>query len=305
MGRQVGAWGRGEGALLGVAAVWGATFVMVKDAVAVMPPMTFNALRCGLAVVVLLVVGRGRVAGIGARLWGAGVVIGLALCAGYVLQVFGLQTTTPARAGFFTGVAVVLVPFLNGRLRGRDIAAAAVALAGIALLSLPGGPLGSGEVRGGWLVLGDWLVLGCAVAFALQIVLLGRFAPQADPVSLATVQVLVMAAVCALAAPLAAPQGRVLGAIPSWSSVPASVWIAAAFTGILATAAAFVIQAHAQRATTPERTALIFATEPLFAAVTSWWLIGEKLSGWGWLGGTLIVTAMVTAALTPSPSSQP
>lgn len=285
--------GRADLALLAVTAVWGATFVMVKDAVALVPPMTFNALRCVLAAAVLVAIGWRRLAALDRRLVVAAVGIGLALCAGYVLQVYGLQTTTPARAGFFTGVAVILVPFLNWPPRRGDVVAAAVALVGVALLSTP-------TVRAGaaWTGLngGDWLVLGCAVAFALQIVLLGRIAPDADPVALAAVEVVVMAIVCAAAAPLVAPGGRVLGGLGHWTMVPASVWSAAAFTGVLATAAAFVVQAHAQRFTTPERTALVFAAEPLFAAGTSWWLIGERLGAWGWLGGLLIVAAMVVAA---------
>lgn len=302
---------RADLALLAVTAVWGATFVMVKDAVALMPPMTFNALRCALAAAVLVALGGRRLARLDRRLVAAGVVVGLALCAGYVLQVFGLRTTTPARAGFFTGLAVVIVPFFSWPMlrrapRRADVAAAAVALAGVALLSLTALPALGGGPPFGRLAMndGDWLVVGCAAAFAVQIVLLGRFAPDADPVALAAVEVITMAVVCAAAAPFAAPGGRLLGAMPTWAAVPGSVWFAAAFTGILATAVAFVVQASAQRFTSPERTALVFAAEPLFAAGASWWLIGEHLSAWGWLGGILIVAAMVVGAA-PSPTDRP
>lgn len=297
---------RADLALLAVTAVWGATFVMVKDAVALMPPMTFNALRCTLAAAVLVALGGRRLTRLDRRLVAAGVGVGLALCAGYVLQVFGLQTTTPARAGFFTGLAVVIVPFLGWPMlrrgpRRSDVAAAAVALAGVAFLSLTALPGGGGSLLGQLAINdGDWLIVGCAAAFAVQIVLLGRYAPDADPVALATVEVITMAVVCAVAAPLAAPGGRLLGAASTWAAVPPSVWFAAAFTGVLATAVAFVVQASAQRFTSPERTALVFAAEPLFAAGASWWLIGEHLSPWGWLGGVLIVVAMVVGAVPPA-----
>lgn len=298
---------RADLALLAVTAIWGATFVMVKDAVAVVPPMTFNAVRCVMAGAVLVAIGWRRLVRLERRLVLAGIGVGLALTAGYTLQVFGLQTTTPARAGFFTGLAVVFVPFLSWPVLRRlplagDVVAAVVAVAGVALLSvqaLPAAAVGGAAAASpatSWqlgLNDGDWMILGCAVAFAVQIVALGRYAPDADPIALATVEILTMAVVCGLVAPLVAPGGRLLGDAASWLSVPGGVWFAAWFTGVLATAVAFVVQASAQRFTSPERTALVFAGEPLFAAAASWWWMGERMGVLGWAGGALIVGAMV------------
>jgi len=295
---------RADLALLAVTAVWGATFVMVKDAVAVVPPMTFNAVRCLMAGAVLVALGWRRLVRLDRRLVVAGIGVGLALTAGYSLQVFGLQTTTPARAGFLTGLAVVFVPFLNWPVLRRpprwgDVGVAGVAVLGVALLALqalPGVGLDGVTPASSWQLRmngGDWMILGCAVAFAVQIVALGRYAPAADPIALAAVEVLTMAVVCALAAPFAAPSGRIFGDAASWLNVGGSVWFAAWFTGVLATAVAFVVQAHAQRFTSPERTALVFAAEPVFAAAASWWWMGERLGTLGWVGGALIVGAMV------------
>ncbi|MCC7018956.1 MAG: DMT family transporter [Ardenticatenales bacterium] len=297
---------RADLALLAVTAVWGATFVMVKDAVAVVPPMTFNAVRCLMAGAVLVALGWRRLVRLDRRLVVAGIGVGLALTAGYSLQVFGLQTTTPARAGFLTGLAVVFVPFLNWPVLRRlplagDVVAAVVAVIGVALLSVQALPVAFGAAAAGtsstsWqlgLNDGDWMILGCAVAFAVQIVALGRYAPDADPMALATVEILTMAVVCTLVAPFAAPGGRLMGEASSWLAVPGNVWFAAWFTGVLATAVAFVVQASAQRFTSPERTALVFAGEPVFAAAASWWWMGERMGPLGWVGGALIVGAMV------------
>ncbi|MFN8423402.1 MAG: DMT family transporter [Anaerolineae bacterium] len=177
-----------------------------------------------------------------------------------------------------------------------------MALAGVALLSLTALPaLAGGGPPFGRLALndGDWLVVGCAAAFAAQIVAQALRAGR-DPVALATVEVITMAVVVRRRRALrragwSAPRGDA-----DLGGRARSVWFAAAFTGILATAVAFVVQASAQRFTSPERTALVFAAEPLFAAGASWWLIGERLSAWGWLGGMLIVAAMVVGAVLAS-----
>jgi drug/metabolite transporter (DMT)-like permease len=279
-------------ALLMVTLIWGSTFVMVKDAVASYPVFPFLALRFSFAALALLplaLIRRKRLAqleGVGrtAILRGAvaPLLIGVALFAGYGFQTLGLQQTTPAKAGFITGLAVVIVPLVSGlvlhQAPGRNAwIGVGLALAGLALLTLQAGLHISG---------GDLLVLACAAAFAAHILLTGRFAPHHDPLTLTMGQILVVIILSGTAAlrVQAPPLTR-------------QVIVAAAFTGVLATSAAFGIQTLAQRFTTTTHTALIFAAEPVFAALFSFLLIGEALGTRQLAGCGLILAGMIVAEI--------
>ncbi|MGC8779781.1 MAG: DMT family transporter [Anaerolineae bacterium] len=285
-----------DAALLVVTAIWGGTFVMVKDAVSSYPVFSFLAIRFAIAAVALLPFvylrrrARGRVGPAGRTLrWpafgAAAAGIGLALFAGYALQTAGLSLTTPAKAGFITGLSVVIVPAvatLSGRSeQGAGRAAwlgVGLAAVGLALLSLQ---------EGFSIAAGDLLVFGCAIGFAAHILLTGRFSPRHDPVLLTFGQVIVVA-VCAAAAAL------FFEVRPPLSG---PVLFAAAFTGILATSLAFGVQTVAQRFTHATHTALIFAAEPVFAALFSFLLIGELLGPRQLLGCGLILAGMLVSEL--------
>ena len=285
--RGVGAY-RWELAMVAVTAVWGSTFVLVRDAVAQIPPFTFIAYRFLAAALLLAAVRPRRTVGgqgDGGR-WGplaAGAAIGLALFAGYGFQTVGLQYTTASNAGFITGLSVVLTPLLGAlvlrQAPGRwPLTGACVAAAGLALLSLQ-----RLEVRQG-----DALVFGCAVAFATHILLLGRYAPRLSTYRLAVVQLgtagLLALVWAAVAGDLVVP--------PS-----AEVWVALAITSVVASAGAYLIQTRAQREVSPTRTAVIFTMEPVFAGLFGFLLAGERLSGRGWLGAGLILAGMLIAEL--------
>ncbi len=287
-------------ALVFVTIIWGSTFVMVKNVVASYPPFSFLTIRFTLAALTLLPFvwfeqrrarseeGMRRAAEPPCQVpllqrAVAPLVIGLALFAGFAGQTLGLQLTTPAKAGFITGTYVVIVPLVTALLMhrrpGRNAALGVVsAMAGLALLSLHAGL----QVNPG-----DALVFVCAVAFAAHILLTGRFAPQYDAMSLTLGQIAVVAGLsgaCALAL-----EPRV--------ALSQDVLFAAAFTGLLATAAAFGIQVVAQRFTTSTHTALIFAGESVFAALASFLLIGEVLGPRQLLGCGMILGGMVVAEL--------
>jgi drug/metabolite transporter (DMT)-like permease len=280
--RGVGAY-RWELAMVAVTAVWGSTFVLVRDAVAQIPPFTFIAYRF-LAAALLLAAIRPRLAAGGQP--GplvAGAVIGLALFAGYGFQTVGLQYTTASNAGFITGLSVVLTPLfaalLLGQAPGRwPVVGAGVAAVGLGLLSLQ-----RLEVRQG-----DALVLGCAVAFAAHILLLGRYAPRLSTYRLAVVQL-------GTAGLLALAWAGVAGDLVVPSS--AEVWVALAITSVAASAGAFLIQTRAQREVSPTRTAVIFTMEPVFAGLFGFLLAGERLSARGWVGAGLILVGMLIAEL--------
>ena len=276
-----------------VALIWGATFVLVKDALSDVSPLLFVLLRMTLATILLaLFLGRRKgQQGIWQKgLAGPGAVIGFFLFAGFVLQTQGLLYTTPAKSAFITSLYVVFVPILQVavfrmRFRWIVLAGAAVALAGLYFLTMSAGEWKLGR--------GDILTLGCALAFAGHIVAVGRYAPRYSASALAVWQIGACMVFCLVMVPAAHWTGLERMTI-AWTP---RVWLAIVITGALGTAMAFFIQTWAQRFTTSAHTAILFSLEPVFAALTSFLLLGEVLSGRGFLGAGLILGGVLLSAL--------
>jgi drug/metabolite transporter (DMT)-like permease len=287
---------RADLALLAVAAVWGATFVMVKDALAYAGPFAFLTLRFVLATLLLAPVlawAPRRAALCDPRLVRSGVVLGLLLCAGYGFQTAGLQFTTPARAAFITGLSVVIVPLLTAAVLRKRVGAGVwlgvgLATFGLALLSLGPEVLVGGSLIQTTTLIGDLLVLGCALVFGGHVFLAGEYAPRLDVLTLTWVQLgvaAVLATLTTLAIERPAPQ-QLTPMLP-----------AAGFTGLFATVVAFTIQLRAQRFTSATHTALIFSTEPVFGALFAFVLAGEVLAAAAIVGCALILAGMLVAQL--------
>jgi drug/metabolite transporter (DMT)-like permease len=268
-------------ALLGVTAVWGVTFVQVKDAVALYPLFAFLAVRFAIATLTLAVPGTRRVRSLGGAGTGAGALLGLLLAAGYVLQTAGLERTTVSSTGFVTGMYVVLTPLLALALFRSPISPAAWAGVGVSTVGLA---LLSGVHPGS--AGGDLLVLAGAAVYSLQIVLMERFAPRYDAVAFTLVE---MAAACSGLLVVALARGE-LGVPRGWT-----VWGALLVTGVFASALAFLVQTWAQRRTSATRTALAFTMEPVFAALFGITLAGDRLGALGWTGCVAIMAGIVLA----------
>jgi drug/metabolite transporter (DMT)-like permease len=268
-------------ALIAVTAVWGVTFVQVKDAVALYPLFAFLAVRFAIATLTLAVPGAGRVRTLGRVGMGGGALLGLLLAAGYALQTAGLERTTVSGTGFITGMYVVLTPLIalalfRSRITSAAWAGVAVSTVGLALLS--GVHAGSAA--------GDLLVLAAAVVYSLQIVLMERLAPRYDAVAFTLVE---MGAACVGLGVVALARSE-LGMPHGWT-----VWGALLVTGVFASALAFLVQTWAQRRTSATRTALAFAMEPVFAALFGITLAGDRLGALGWAGCAAIMAGIVLA----------
>ena len=280
---------RADLALAFIALIWGSTFVLVKDALEDISTTLFLALRFGTATLVLGTVFRRRYAAI--TDWRpevqGGVLAGLFLYAGYLLQTLGLRSTTPSKSAFLTGLYIVLVPLLAAFVykrapRGREVLGIALATVGMGMMSLERAALRIGY--------GDMLTLACAVAFAGHILVIGHYAGRVSFEALALLQV-------ATAAILAASTFW-------WTETPSVVWsgrviLALAVTSLLATALAFAVQTWAQQYTTPARTALILALEPVFAGLTSFLFFGERFTARAIAGAALILAGILTVELKP------
>jgi drug/metabolite transporter (DMT)-like permease len=269
---------RALAALVAVTAVWGVTFVQVKDALELYPLFAFLAVRFAIATLTLAPVAASRLRGVG---WPAGVALGLLLALGYALQTAGLERTTVSSAGFVTGLYVVFTPvFAYALFRihvGRSVlVGVAVSLVGLGLLT----GVGVGDP------VGDLLVLAGSAAYSLQIALMERYAARYDPVAFTFVEML--AAFAGFAA-LALALGEV--ELPrGWV-----VWGALLVTGVFASALGFLVQTWAQRQMSAARTALAFAMEPGWTALFGYWLAGDRLGTLGWTGAALIMIAIVVA----------
>ncbi len=281
---------KAEALLVVVTFIWGATFVVVKQALNDASPLPFVAVRFTLAGIFLLVVlGDGR---LDYPALGPGIVLGIFLFGGFIFQTWGQKYTTPSKCAFITGFSVILVPllmmFYGYRMRGATIAGGLSGLAGIYFLVLPSGLKAVNR--------GDVLTLVAAISFALHIVLVGKYARRFSYVYLVRIQILVVALLAAVALPL--DSSRML----HWTF---RLVLAFLVTSVLATGFAFSVQNWAQQYTPPAHTALIFALEPVFAALASRVVIGERLGGKVLLGSALILGGMVVSEIwggsAPSP----
>ena len=265
--------------LLLVTAVWGWTFVLVKDAITQYPTLSFLEIRFVLAALVMVAAVHRRPTR--RELW-VGSVAGSVLAGGYLFQTVGLTMTSPGNAGLITGLFVVFTPLID-RLFGVAVprrTAVAVMLALVGTLMLAGG--------GGGVGLGDLLVFVCAVLYALHIVLLSQWSPGLRAAPVAMVQM----ATCAVLF-------SIVGTPSLAHAPPAQVWFAIVITGVFASAVAYYIQTWAQAHLDASRTALILATEPAWALAAAIVLAGQRLSFVQAAGAALVLGAIVGHELVP------
>jgi drug/metabolite transporter (DMT)-like permease len=273
---------KGDGVLLAVTALWGVTFVVVKDSLSHADPFSWLAMRFAIGALVLSAVARRDLFhGPSVR---AGLVVGVFLFLGFATQTSGLVFTTPSRSAFITGMSVLMVPFASIALLRRwplppSLLGVLFAVAG--MWELTGGLTGINAQT----MKGDLLTLACAIAFAVQIVLTERFAPKVKIVTLVAVQLWWVSVGAAVGALVRGPKVELTGSLVS----------AVLFCGVFASAFAILVQTWAQARTTAVRAALIFSLEPVFAAAYSV-LAGREVLGQRELtGGILIVAGVVVA----------
>jgi drug/metabolite transporter (DMT)-like permease len=294
-----------------VVAIWGSTFVVIKGALADATPAAFNLVRMTLAFVLLAVVYHRAWRGIARRHIAAGALVGLCLAAGYQFQTTGLARTTPSKSAFITGLVVVLVPLLSSipglrppdarRPRWNAWTGAMLAFAGILLLTAQ--PSADARAMGlsswaAWLPdlhainFGDVLTFGCSIAFALHCIALSHVSPRIGFQPLALLQVGFCAIFMALSLPfMERPELH-------WTPRLITALVVAA---ALATAAAFSIQSWAQSVLPSTHVALLLTLEPVFAWITSFVFMDERMGVQPTTGALMILAGIALAELVPQP----
>ena len=277
--------------LVFVSLLWGVTFVVVKSALADASALVFLALRFTLAALLLAGLFRFRPGSLNGFLehWRGGIVCGCFLFLGYALQTGGLLTTTASKSAFLTGLFIVFVPILSSLLRGRtpgwiEWTGTVMAISGTALLTIQ-------PSSGFRLSLGDLLTIGCAIAFSAHMLSVAHFSTARSHEALTLWQILSVAVLSAAGC--------------RWIEPPRLVWtprlgLAVVVTAVFATTVSFALYTWAQARTSATRAALVFALEPVFAALTAWIWSGESWTLRSLTGAALILGAIIFVELKPS-----
>ena len=272
---------RADAMLLLVAIIWGTGFVAQRQAMEHIGPLLFTAIRFTIGAIVLIPFLSGKKST--GKEWRPGIILGLVMFAAASLQQIGLVTTTASRAGFITGLYVLLVPIVGlvfgHRFHRGHVAGAILAAIGLYLLS---GDL-SGETR-----TGDVFVMGCAILWAIHVSLVGHLAPKAEPIRLALTQFVTVAILASIATPFF--ETISIGAV--WDAK-----LAILYSGILAIGIAFSLQVIAQRDAPPTHAAILMSLEALFAAITGWLMLNEQLTPKELTGCALMLAGMIASQL--------
>jgi drug/metabolite transporter (DMT)-like permease len=289
---------RADFALLVCAIIWGATFVILKDALADVSVFVYVAVRFGLSALVMGLVFARSLRNLNRGAIWAGAQIGFFMFGGYVFQTTGLKFTTPSKAAFITGSSVVLVPIILAAFGLRRItvwiwAGAICAVAGLYLLTIP-----TEGVRA--VNRGDPFVFLGAVMFALHIIFVARYVERHSVGELSFVQV-------ATTGVLATAFVPVLGAMrwetPHWTWTGPLIF-AVLITSLGSTVIGFSFQVWAQQYASPTHTAILISLEPVFASLTSWLVGRERLGSRVLLGAALVFAGILLAELKgPAPAA--
>lgn len=265
-------------ALFGVTFAWGASFVLMKDAIDDQPVFDFLATRFTLATLVMIAIRPQVLKVIDKKLMFRGSILGVMLGLAYITQTIGLDLTTAAITGFLTGLYVIFTPILfwmifRQKIQGRVLIGSVTAFIALLFISFNGFSLDAGQV---------WLI-ACAVLFAGHIVGLSVWSTAKEIYPLTVIQLGAGSVVCWM------------GAFADGYQAPpsASVWGVIVFTAVFATAAAFLVQTWAQSIMDPSRVAIILTAEVIFAAVIAVAVGQEVLALRVVVGGALMVIAML------------
>lgn len=280
--------------LLLATVIWGSAFVAQSAGMDLIEPFTFQTIRCFLAVAALLPViyifdGKGRKhyfrKWADKKLWKTGTICGGALFIATSLQQIGLVYTDAGKAGFITAMYIVIVPILGLFFKNKPSAIAVISIllatVGLYLLSC----VGVSRIN-----IGDMLIAGCAVAFAVQITFVDRYAAEVDSLRLNCIQAFIVAVLSAIF--------MFFTEAPKLEPV-LNCWLPLCYAGILSMGAAYSLQIMGQKSLEPTAASLIMSLESVFAVLSAWLILNERLTLWETLGCVLVFLSVILSQLQP------
>lgn len=274
--------------------IWGMAFIAQSVGMNLIGPFTFQAIRCLLGVLFLFPVTILFDRKIGVKeslkkwknptLWISGIICGVALFIATSLQQVGLVYTTPGKAGFLTAMYIVLVPILGIFVHRKPginaLFSVILALIGLYLLSFTN----ISNVN-----IGDLFMIGCAFAFAVQILLIDRFAQQLDGLRLNCVQALVVSI-------LSVP-GILLNQETIEMNTIFSCWLPLCFAGVLSMGVGYSLQIVGQKRLEPTAASLIMSLESVFSALGGWLLLRNTMTPAELTGCALVFAGVIVSQL--------
>lgn len=284
---------QGTLALLGATVIWGSAFIAQSVGMDLIGPFTFQAIRCSLAVLFLIPLSMLLDHKIGIRksvqqwknpkLWKSGIICGGALFIATSLQQIGLIYTDAGKAGFITALYIVLVPILGLFVHRKPgilaVISVVLAVIGLYLLSC----MGVTQIN-----IGDLFLMGCALAFAVQILMIDSFAPDLDGLRLNCVQALVVAV-------LSIPFMLFRETLNLQCIL--DCWLPLAFAGILSMGVAYTLQIEGQKQLEPTTASLIMSLESVFAALGGWLILNERMTAWELSGCALVFAGVIISQI--------
>ena len=270
--------------LLSVTLFWGTTFIVSKIALTEISLLNYLAIRLTIAAFVMNLIAFRFRNELNKSTIMDGIIIGIFLFFSYFFQMWGIQYTSASNAGFITGMHVALVPifsvlFFKDKPQLASVIGVILAFTGLFLLS--GGSLSN-------LNIGDFLVFVCALTVTFHVIFTGKFAPKHNIYLLTAVQLSTTAILSII---------FVFFSSNLFVELTLNLFAVLTYLALFGTVFTFLMQTAMQRFTTSTRTALVFAMEPVFAALFAYLIAGETMTVLGWMGGVLILGGMVVAEI--------
>lgn len=278
---------KAEIALLSTTLIWGNTFVAMKIVLQDTSPMMNVALRFGIASLIFLLIFRKKLFPLGGKLVKKGFLLGFFLFLGFIAQNIGLQYTTASKSAFITGLMVLFVPFLQIFIEKKaprlgNILGIVLVVAGLWFLTAPAGS----EFN-----TGDALTIICAICFAVYIIYLDIVSREMTAAQLTFLQIAATAIYGSVILLLTETPTFVMST---------SSFIALVFLTLCATVLTTYVQTKYQKDTTPTRAVIIFSIEPVIAAISAYFILGERIGALGVFGGGLIIAGVLLSELSDS-----
>jgi len=264
-------------AMLGTAAVWGGSFVIMKDSLAKQDVFSFLASRFIVAAILMFIYRPTAFRGLSRQFIFRGIFAGILLGSGYIFQTFGLTNTTVSNTGFITGLYLVFTPLISLIILRRHVLkiqwlAVLLATIGLFLISFNGVSIGVGET----------LVLISAILYGAHFVALGEWSDGGNTYALTLIQITTLAVIASFFT------------IKDGFQLPpdSSVWLAVLFTAFFATFLAFLVQTKAQSVMSATAASVLLATETPFAVIFGLYFNSDPLTVKIITGGLLVMVAM-------------